>query len=63
MFEELYTGESAIEVRNLADWEVDNFDSWMAEVKRTTPFTVSIHPRAYNLLTNEQKAEWDEYIK
>ena len=63
LFEKLYTNEQAIEVRNLADWEADNFDEWMAEVKKISPFTISIHPRAYKLLTDAQRAEWDEYIK
>ena len=62
LFEKLYTGEQVIEVANLADWEVDNFDKWMANVKRVNPFTVSIHPRAYKLLSEQQQREWDEYI-
>jgi len=63
LFEDLYTGQQEIQVRNLADWEVDNFDSWMTEVEEIKPFTISIHPRAYNLLTFKQKNRWNDYIK
>jgi Family of unknown function (DUF6492) len=61
-FEELYTGEQAIEVYNLADWEVKDFDSWIKQIRNSTPFTVSIHPRAYNLLNEEQKIQWEDLL-
>jgi hypothetical protein len=63
LFEKLYTDKHFIGVYNLTDWQVDQFDIWMDEIKKVKPFTVSIHPRAYNLLTEDQRNEWNNYIK
>lgn len=64
LFEKLYTGTQHISVYNLADYEVDKFDEWFSKLKADgRAFTASIHPRAYALLTDEQKYKWNNWIK
>jgi len=62
-FNNLYTGEQFIEVANLADYDVPNFNVWWKKVHKENTLTASVHPRAYKLLDKDQRRAWDEFVK
>ena len=48
---------------NLADWEVNNFDSkWLILFQDPTILTASIHRRAYSALSDSQKNMWISFL-
>jgi len=62
-FDDLYTGEQIIDVANLADYDVPNFNIWWKRVHQPNTLTASVHPRAYKLLDADQRNAWDEFVK
>ena len=59
----LYAGNQLIEPFNLADWQMDQFDSWYGSIHKSKAFTVSIQARALPLLTAEQWAKWRKFLE
>jgi Family of unknown function (DUF6492) len=63
LFKDLYSNEQFIEVANLADYDVPNFNVWWKKVHKENTLTASVHPRAYKLLDKDQRRAWDEFVK
>jgi hypothetical protein len=57
------TQRTYINVANLADWEADNFDNFIATVHEDKTLTASIHRRAYQHLTQEQLLTWVLFLE
>ena len=61
--DKFYCGNCMTAPQNLADWEVDRFDDWYGRIHKSMTFTVSIQKKALNLLTDEQKQKWQQYLQ
>lgn len=59
----LYCGNQLTAPANLADWEVDKFDDWYGRIHKSKTFTASIQGKALELLTEEQKQKWQDYLR
>jgi hypothetical protein len=57
------TQKTYINVANLADWETDNFDSFIETINLPKTLTASIHRRAYSKLTQEQLLTWVLFLE
>jgi len=60
--DKLYAGNQLISAFNLADWQIDQFDSWYGSIHKSKAFTVSIQAKAFLLLSEEQKAKWKKFL-
>jgi hypothetical protein len=50
-------------VANLADWQVDKFDTFTQAINQHHTITASIHRRAYKHLTQEQLSTWVLFLE
>jgi hypothetical protein len=57
------TQQTYINVANLADWEVDNFDNFIETINNPATLTASIHRRTYQHLTQEQLLTWVLFLE
>ena len=57
------TQKTYINVANLADWEVNNFDTFIKTINDPKTLTASIHRRTYQHLTQEQLLTWVLFLK
>jgi Family of unknown function (DUF6492) len=62
LYSKLYTDKQLIETPTLHESNVKDFDSWMMYNKLSNPFTVALHPRAYQKLTDDQKIVWNQFL-
>lgn len=59
----LYTDEQNWDCANISDSQVDEFDRIFREMRLFKTLTVSIHARAWNLLSYEQKLSYCQLLK
>ena len=57
------TQKTYINVANLADWETDQFETFITTINDPKTLTASIHRRAYQHLTKEQLLTWVLFLK
>lgn len=57
------TQKTYINVANLADWETDQFDTFIETINNPKTLTASIHRRAYKHLTQEQLLTWVLFLE
>jgi hypothetical protein len=60
-WQKFYAGQQVLLANNLADWQIDQFDSWYAALDRC--FTASIQEKAKPLLSDTQFARWQIFLK
>lgn len=54
--------QTTTHVKNLADWELENFDQWVNRLNIDNPLTVSIKGEAFKKMTAEQRDKWHHYL-
>lgn len=54
----LYSGQQYYQVTNLADWQINEFDTILQRMRSTNNLTSSIQGRAYPHLSDQQLDQW-----
>lgn len=55
-------GNFNVNVKNLADHEIENFEIWLQSLIKERPLTVSIKSAAFPLMSEQQLTKWHHYL-
>ena len=58
----LYTGQQYYQVTNLADWQINEFDTILLRMSSSNNLTSSIQGRAYPVLSAHQLDQWLDFL-